>query len=54
MFRALHRYVVRKRFDRMVADFDRRIAEAKLKHKPVRPIMEEKTAFLHAALRGRS
>lgn len=53
MFRALRRYVIRKRFDRMVADFDRRIEEATAKHQPVRPIREEKKAFLHAALRGR-
>jgi hypothetical protein len=54
VIRALRRYVIKKRFARMVADFDRRIAEAQQKHKPVRPIMEEKRAFLHAALRGRS
>ena len=53
MFRKLRRYVIRKRFARMVADFDRRIAEAQAKHQPVRPIQAEKQAFLHAALRGR-
>lgn len=50
MLRALRRYVVRKRFQRMIAEFDRRIAEARAKHQPVKPIQEAKRRFVHEKL----
>ena len=40
------------RFSRMMKSYDRRIAEARSKHRAVKPIMEDKAAFLHSALRG--
>jgi hypothetical protein len=55
MLRALRRYVIRKRFARMVAEFDRRIADARAKHEPVRHIEKAKQAFVHEKLgMGRS
>jgi hypothetical protein len=50
MFGALRRYVIRRRFAAMVRAFDQRIAEARAKHRPTRPIEAEKSAFVHAAL----
>lgn len=50
MIRALRRYVIRKRFQKMVAEFDRRIAEARAKHEPVRHIEKAKQAFVHSKL----
>lgn len=37
-------------YERAIADFDQRIAEARAKHWPVRAIMEEKAAFVKAEL----
>lgn len=50
MWLRLRRHVIRKRFAAMVAEFDRRILEARAKHQPVRHIEREKTAFVHRAL----
>lgn len=54
MFGTLRRYVIRKRFQKLVAEFDRRIAEARAKHQPVRPIQEAKSRFVHQMLERRS
>lgn len=55
MFGTLRRYVIRKRFQKLVAEFDRRIAEARAKHEPVRHIERAKQAFVHEKLgMGRS
>jgi hypothetical protein len=50
VFRELRRYVIRKRFQKMVAEFDRQIAEARKAHKPVRPIQKAKSKFVHEKL----
>lgn len=50
MLRALRRYVIRKRFQKMVAEFDRRIEEARAKHQAVRPIEKAKQAYVHQKL----
>ena len=39
--------------DQRLADFDRRIAEARARHRPIRHIEAERSAFIHACLRGR-
>jgi len=39
-------------FDARLADFDRRIAEARAKHQAVRHIEAERRDFVHACLRG--
>ncbi len=38
--------------DARLADFDRRIAEARARHRPIRHIEAERSAFIHACLRG--
>ncbi len=48
----LRTFLSRWRYRQMMRPFDREIAKARKAHKRVRPIMEAKTAFLHAALRG--
>lgn len=50
MLGALRRYVIRKKFQRMVADFDRRIAEAQAKHQPVKHLQKAKQDYVHAKL----
>lgn len=52
MIQALHRYVIRKRFAKLIAPYDREIEEARAKHLPVKPIMERKAAFVRQALAG--
>jgi len=39
-------------FDARLAEFDRRIAEARRAHKPTRHIEAERRAFTHAALKA--
>ena len=39
-------------FDARLADFDRRIAEARARHQAVRHIEAERRAFVHDCLRG--
>jgi len=50
MLGILRRHVIRQRFLRLVATYDRRIEEARAKHQPVRHIEAEKRAFIHQAL----
>ncbi len=40
--------------DARLADFDRRIAEARARHRPIRHIEAERREFVHACLRGRA
>ena len=40
--------------DARLADFDRRIAEARARHQAIRHIEAERSAFMHACLRGRA
>jgi hypothetical protein len=54
MIRALRRYVIRKRFAKMVAEFDRQIAEARAKHLPVKPIQQAKSRYVHQLLERRA
>ena len=39
-------------FDARLADFDRRIAEARARHQAVRHIEAERRDFVHSCLRG--
>ncbi len=39
-------------FEARLADFDRRIAEARAKHRAVRHIEAERREFVHGCLRG--
>jgi hypothetical protein len=50
MFRAIQRHIIRRRFKKMTSSFDKRIQEARKKHAPVRHIVREKRAFVHASL----
>jgi hypothetical protein len=52
MIRALRRYVIRKRFQKMVRAFDDAIEAARKAHAPVRPIQDAKSRFVHNALAG--
>jgi hypothetical protein len=54
MFRALHRYVVRKRFQKLIAHFDQQIAEARANHQPVKHLQKAKSEFVHQALERRA
>jgi hypothetical protein len=54
MLRALHRYVVRKRFLAMVRAFDEQIEAAREKHLPVRQIQKAKSDYVHRALERRA
>lgn len=46
------RLLVRYRFRRMTAHFDRAIREARRRHMPVNHIQQAKRDFLHEQLRG--
>ena len=48
----LRRLVVGWRFRHMTRHFDRQIADARRKHRPVAHLLSAKSAFVHAALRG--
>lgn len=54
MLRTLHRYVVRQKFKKLVAEFDRQIEEARAKHQPVRHIERAKSAYVHGLLERRA
>ena len=50
MIGTLRRYVIRKRFQKLVAEFDRRIEEARAKHQPVAHLLKAKQDYVHAKL----
>jgi len=52
VLRSLHRWVVRKRFQKLVAKFDEQIEAARKAHKPTRALVRAKSAFVHEALAG--
>lgn len=52
MFRRLHRYVIRKRFERLVRPYDDAIAQARLAHRPTRQLEAAKRAFVNNLLAG--
>lgn len=45
-------YITRRRFQKLIAHFDRQIEEARAKHLPVREIERAKSQFVHECLRG--
>jgi hypothetical protein len=53
MIRAIHRYVVLRRFQKMVATFDAQIEAARKAHAPVRPIQKAKAEYVRQRLEGR-
>jgi hypothetical protein len=54
MIRLIHRYVVRKRFQRMVATFDAQIEAARKAHAPIRPIQKAKAEYVRQCLERRA
>lgn len=52
MLGILRRHVIRQRFKKMIAEFDRQEAEAKAKHQPTRHIQKARQAYIHARLAG--
>lgn len=52
MIKKLHRYVLKRRMAKLLAPFDREIAEARAKHRPIKHIEERKVAFVRRALAG--
>lgn len=52
MIARIRSYLQARRFKAALASFDQRIAEARAKHRPIRDLQAEKTAFVHACLRG--
>lgn len=48
----VQRLIIGWKFRRMTRHFDRQIADARRKHRPVSHILSAKSAFVHAALRG--
>lgn len=54
MIGTLKRYVVRQKFKKLVAEFDRKIAEARAKHMPVKHLQEAKSKYVHSCLAGRT
>jgi hypothetical protein len=53
MFRALHRYVVKRKFQKLVQAFDEKIEAARKAHQPTRELERAKRQFVHEALAGR-
>lgn len=54
MIGKLRRYVIRRKFQKMVEQFDRQIAAARAKHQPVKHIQQAKSVFVHQALERRA
>jgi hypothetical protein len=50
MIRLLHRWVVRRKFQKLIQDFDNQIAEARAKHLPTRHIIQAKREYVHQML----
>lgn len=48
----LRRYVIRKRFQKAVAEFDRRIEEARANHQPVAHLIRARQEYVHTLLAG--
>jgi hypothetical protein len=54
MIGIIRRHVVRQKFKKLVAEFDRQIADARAKHLPVKHIERAKSAYVHGLLERRA
>jgi len=52
MLATIRHAIIRWRFRRMTAHFDRQIAAARREHRSVNHLLSAKRDFVHAALRG--
>jgi hypothetical protein len=52
MIGKLRRYVIRKRFERMIKWFDDQIEEARKAHKPTKALILAKREYVHQRLAG--